>query len=205
MNKLTIPTAILAAVAPFMAKKDVRYYLNGARIESEHGYIRAIATDGHALAVCDAPGTEAVLACILPREAVEWAVKAGGDVVLEWDGFVGALTTAAGVSMPVKLIDGRFPDYQAVIPILGDKPEHVGGFNPELLSLIAKATAGLKKAGKTSRHPGVTLFGNGPERSIGFLMNGLLDRVRLLGCIMPMRDTMAARSDFSISRAGGAA
>lgn len=78
MTTLTIPTAILAGVAPFMAKKDVRYYLNGARIESERGYIRAIATDGHALAVCDAPGTETVAACLLPREAVEWALKQKG-------------------------------------------------------------------------------------------------------------------------------
>ncbi|MGP1664347.1 MAG: hypothetical protein ACTS5I_00225 [Rhodanobacter sp.] len=46
MNTLTIPTAILAAVAPFMAKKDVRYYLNGAMVETAAGGLRAVATDG---------------------------------------------------------------------------------------------------------------------------------------------------------------
>lgn len=202
---LTIPTAILAAVAPFMAKKDVRYYLNGARIESERGYIRAIAIDGHALAVCDAPGTETVAACLLPREAVEWAVKAGGSVTLEWEGFAGTLTTESGMSMPVTLIDGHFPDYQAVIPMLKEDRTELAGFNPEILVLVAKCAAGLKKYGGCGRHPAVTIHGNGDNNAAGFELGGLKGGLRVIGVVMPMRDSMAPRSEFGLAREYGTA
>ena len=205
MTTLTIPTAILAAVAPFIAKKDVRYYLNGARIESERGYIRAIATDGHALAVCDAPGTETVAACLLPREAVEWAVKAGGSVTLEWEGFAGTLTTESGMSMPVTLIDGRFPDYQAVIPMLKEDRTELAGFNPEILVLIAKASAGLRKAGAAGKYCSVTLHGNGSNNAIGFELGGLKDGLRVIGVVMPMRDSMTPREGFGLAREYGTA
>lgn len=200
MNTLTIPAAILAAVAPFMAKKDVRYYLNGARIESERGYIRAIATDGHALAVCDAPGAETVAACILPREAVEWAVKAGGSVTLEWEGFAGTLTTEKGASMPVTLIDGRFPDYQAVIPMLQPDRTELAGFNPDILALVAKASAGLRKAGAAGKYCSVTLHGNGSNNAIGFELSGLNHGIKMIGVAMPLRDMQAPRSGFGLIR-----
>lgn len=78
MNTLTIPTAILAAVAPFMGKKDVRFYLNCAMVESAAGGLRAVATDGHALAVCDSPGAGPAERLLIPRDAVEWALKQKG-------------------------------------------------------------------------------------------------------------------------------
>jgi DNA polymerase-3 subunit beta len=37
-----------------MAQQDVRYYLNGMLLESEGGKLRAVATDGHRLALCEA-------------------------------------------------------------------------------------------------------------------------------------------------------
>ncbi len=35
-----------------MAQQDVRYYLNGMLIEVQTGVLRAVATDGHRLAMC---------------------------------------------------------------------------------------------------------------------------------------------------------
>lgn len=35
-----------------MAQQDVRYYLNGMLLEVSEGIIRAVATDGHRLAMC---------------------------------------------------------------------------------------------------------------------------------------------------------
>ena len=206
MNTLNIPLTVLAAVAPFMAKKDVRFYLNGARIESERGYIRAIAIDGHALAVCDAPGTETVAACLLPREAVEWALKQKGDAfTLEWEGFAGTLTTESGMSMPVTLIDGRFPDYQAVIPMLNEDRTELAGFNPEILGLVAKASAGLRKAGAAGKYCSVTLHGNGENNAIGFELNGLNHGIKMIGVAMPLRDMQAPRSGFGLAREYGTA
>jgi DNA polymerase III subunit beta len=36
-----------------MAQQDVRYYLNGLMLEPTHGLLRAVATDGHRLALCE--------------------------------------------------------------------------------------------------------------------------------------------------------
>src|ERR1019366_8680369 len=38
-----------------MAQQDVRYYLNGMLLEIDGTNLRAVATDGHRLAVCEAP------------------------------------------------------------------------------------------------------------------------------------------------------
>ncbi len=37
-----------------MAQQDVRYYLNGMLLETEGKTLRAVATDGHRLALCEA-------------------------------------------------------------------------------------------------------------------------------------------------------
>ena len=201
MNTLNLPLTVLAAVAPFMAKKDVRYYLNGAMVESAAGGLRAVATDGHALAVCDSPGAGPAERLLIPREAVEWALKQKGDAfTLEWEGFAGTLTTESGIPMQVALIDGRFPDYQAVIPMLQDDRTELAGFNPEILATIAKASAGLRKAGAAGKYCSVTLHGNGSNNAIGFELNGLNHGIKLIGVAMPLRDMQAPRSGFGLIR-----
>ena len=203
MNTLTIPTAILAAVAPFMAKKDVRYYLNGAMVESAAGKLRAVATDGHALAVCDSPGAGPAERLLIPREAVEWALKQKGDAVtLEWTEAKGLaeMVNEAGARIPVKLIDGRFPEYQAAIPLLKEDRTELAGFNPEILVLVAKCAAGLKKYGGCGRYPAVTIHGNGDNNAAGFELGGLKDGLRVIGVVMPLRDSMAQRSGFGLAR-----
>ena len=37
-----------------MAQQDVRYYLNGMLLETKDNHLRAVATDGHRLALCQA-------------------------------------------------------------------------------------------------------------------------------------------------------
>ena len=142
MNTVTIPSALFAAVAPFMAKKDVRYYLSGLLLTKCAAGLRAVATDGHALAICEAPGTYDGPDVIVPREVVEWIAKAGGEVTLELDGLNGKASSEKGASLAFKLIDGRFPDYQAVVPVLGDDTT-MPAFNPDILATIAKSKAAL--------------------------------------------------------------
>lgn len=110
-----------------MAQQDVRYYLNGLLIDATGKRVRAVATDGHRLAFSEWAGEtglgEAVQA-ILPRKSVlelsrlldnsdsEVRLVIGqGQIQVEID--VVRLTT--------KTIDGRFPDYERVIPDHGDK------------------------------------------------------------------------------------
>ena len=108
-----------------MAHQDVRYYLNGLLLEIGKGQLRAVATDGHRLALCDvdADGTATVgHQVIVPRKGVLELQRLVGDE--------GDLTLAIGsnhiraevgdIRFTTKLIDGRFPDYQRVIPKLGE-------------------------------------------------------------------------------------
>lgn len=105
-----------------MAHQDVRYYLNGLLLEITNDRLRAIATDGHRLAMAELNVELAISEprqLIVPRKAVaELARLLGGDdgkVRLE----VSSNAIRAGfndVQLTSKLIDGRFPDYHRVIP-----------------------------------------------------------------------------------------
>lgn len=109
-----------------MAQQDVRYYLNGMLFEVTQGRLRTVATDGHRLAMCDetANATGDRMQVIVPRKGVLELSRLLGDD----DGEV-ALTlgtnhiraTIGNVTFTSKLIDGRFPDYERVLPKGGDK------------------------------------------------------------------------------------
>lgn len=198
MTTVSIPMTILAAVAPFMAKKDVRYYLNGALLETTGACLRAVGTDGHAMAVADAPSADTLPApLILPRDAVEWALKQKTDAVTltEADGMY--RLAAGGSSIEVKPIDGRYPDYRAVFPRLGGD-ESTPAFNPAILATIEKARTGIAKVGGAGRHVALTLHGNGEGNGIGFELSGLLAGLRVVGVAMPMRDMKASRESFTV-------
>lgn len=198
MTTVSIPMTILAAVAPFMAKKDIRYYLNGALLETTGACLRAVGTDGHAMAVADAPSADTLPApLILPRDAVEWALKQKTDAVTltEADGMY--RLASGGSSIEVKPIDGRYPDYRAVFPRLGDD-ESMSAFNPAILETIEKARTGIAKVGGAGRHVAVTLHGNGEGNSIGFELTGLLAWLRVVGVAMPLRDMKASREAFAV-------
>ena len=198
MTAISIPLTILAAVAPFMAKKDVRFYLNGALLETTGGCLRAVGTEGHTMAVADAPSADTLPApLILPRDAVEWALKQKADAatLTEADGMY--RLAAGGSPIEVKPIDGRYPDYRAVFPRLG-YDESMSAFNPSILAMIDKARAGVAKVGGAGRHVAVTLHGNGKGNSIGFELSGLLAGLRVVGVAMPMRDMKASRESFAV-------
>jgi DNA polymerase-3 subunit beta len=104
-----------------MAHQDVRYYLNGLLIERGSGYLRAVATDGHRLAKCDVAveGLEgADQQVIVPRKGVlelQRLLSPDGEVTLRF-GPSHLQADFADVRFTSKLIDGRFPDYDRVIP-----------------------------------------------------------------------------------------
>lgn len=110
-----------------MAHQDVRYYLNGLLLELSPTGIRAVATDGHRLAVCDREIETSVSAAtqlIVPRKGVQeiqrMLAHQAEDVVLILDDNH-IRVEASGQSLTAKLIDGKFPDYQRVIPKQGDR------------------------------------------------------------------------------------
>jgi DNA polymerase III subunit beta len=104
-----------------MANQDVRYYLNGMLLEIAGPVIRAVATDGHRLALCELAieGADSTpQQVILPRKGVLELQRLVGD-----DGECGLSVGSNhlrvqldGIRFTSKLIDGRFPDYERVIP-----------------------------------------------------------------------------------------
>lgn len=109
-----------------MALQDVRYYLNGLLLEVGNGTIRAIATDGHRLAYCEKQveiSMDDIRQVIVPRKGVQELVRLLNEseepVTLQ----LGSNHIRAifdDTRFTSKLIDGRFPDYNRVIPDNGD-------------------------------------------------------------------------------------
>jgi DNA polymerase-3 subunit beta len=103
-----------------MAQQDVRYYLNGLLLETGDKFVRAVATDGHRLALSEieTPGDTDGQQVIIPRKGVlELQRLLGNGEELELA--IGSNHIRArmdGIQFTSKLIDGRFPDYQRVIP-----------------------------------------------------------------------------------------
>lgn len=110
-----------------MAQQDVRYYLNGMYWELRSGRLRAVATDGHRLAICTFPGTLKDLEdtqVILPRKGVlELArlMQTDDDEVTIILGANHLRATTTDFTFTSKLVDGKFPDYERVLPKSADK------------------------------------------------------------------------------------
>lgn len=114
-----------------MAQQDVRFYLNGLLFDLREDLLRCVATDGHRLALCEAPlgkGVNARRQIILPRKGVlelQRLLEGGDrDIALEV-GRSHLRVRREDVTFTSKLIDGRFPDYEAVIPIGADKEARI--------------------------------------------------------------------------------
>ena len=104
-----------------MAQQDVRYYLNGMLLETGGKHLRTVATDGHRLALSQAELDGAELQeqqVIVPRKGVlelQRLLSGEGsvDIVL---GANHVRVQLEGIRFTSKLIDGRFPEYDRVIP-----------------------------------------------------------------------------------------
>jgi len=124
-NKITLSQnalkSLLGSIQYAMAQQDVRYYLNGVLLGVEGNKLKAVATDGHRLAY-NAITIEADLAkqeIIIPRKAVMELAKllADDDSAIELEFSDQQLKTSfSGIQLVTKLIEGKFPDYQRVIP-----------------------------------------------------------------------------------------
>ena len=106
-----------------MAAQDVRYYLNGLLLLVEGNELRAVATDGHRLAYASmAMEGDANLPrqeLILPRKTVLELSRllADSDEPLQIELTSNQVRFQFGnINLVSKLIDGKFPDYERVIP-----------------------------------------------------------------------------------------
>jgi DNA polymerase III subunit beta len=110
-----------------MANQDVRYYLNGMLLEVAGPAVRSVATDGHRLALCElmVDGLDsAPQQVIVPRKGVlelQRLVGEHGECTVEI-GTNHLRVSLEGIRLTSKLIDGRFPDYDRVIPKESEAP-----------------------------------------------------------------------------------
>ncbi|MEE8425772.1 MAG: DNA polymerase III subunit beta [Woeseiaceae bacterium] len=104
-----------------MAQQDVRYYLNGMLLETGGKHLRAVATDGHRLALYEVEIDGAALdeqQVIVPRKGVlelQRLLDGEGNLNVEL-GANHVRIQLKGIRFTSKLIDGRFPEYERVIP-----------------------------------------------------------------------------------------
>jgi len=109
-----------------MAQQDVRYFLNGMLLEIGGGVMRTVATDGHRLAMSymDIETSNDSNQVIVPRKGVLELQRLLGEVSGDVSLNVGSnhlCIESTEYLMTTKLVDGRFPDYDRVIPKNGDK------------------------------------------------------------------------------------
>lgn len=180
-----------------MAQQDVRYYLNGLLLETHESVLRAVATDGHRLALCEmtlsSPGKGGQV--IVPRKGVlelQRILGTEGNVELAI-GTNHVRAQIGDIRFTSKLIDGRFPEYSRVIP---SSPARVVQADRDLLRQALQRTAilsnekyrGIRLAVRTDL---LTIQAHNPEQEeaedqievvyageeieIGFNVNYLLD------------------------------
>ena len=126
-----------------MAQQDVRYYLNGMLMEIDGKALRAVATDGHRLAVCETElsakaGTSQQV--IVPRKGVlelQRILDDDGEVELAI-GVNHVRAQIGDIRFTSKLIDGRFPEYGRVIP---PAPVHAIKADRDILKQALQRTA----------------------------------------------------------------
>lgn len=112
---------LLKQVAFSMAVHDIRYYLNGILFVAEGSQLSLVATDGHRLAFASAtldmevPKQEV----ILPRKTVielqRLLSDADGAIEMQFASNQ-AKFLFGGMEFVTKLVEGKFPDYNRVIP-----------------------------------------------------------------------------------------
>jgi DNA polymerase III subunit beta len=108
-----------------MAQQDVRYYLNGLLLEISSDKLRAVATDGHRLALDETEIQVEInepLQIIIPRKGITELTR-----LLQDESEIEIQISANHIRIKnaescftSKLIDGRFPDYKRVIPELSE-------------------------------------------------------------------------------------
>ena len=112
---------LLSQVAFAMAVHDIRYYLNGILFVAEGKQLSLVATDGHRLAFASAtldievPRQEVILPRKTVLELQRLLSDAEGAIDLQFANNQ-AKFSFGSMEFVTKLVEGKFPDYNRVIP-----------------------------------------------------------------------------------------
>ena len=112
---------LLGQVAFAMAVHDIRYYLNGILFVAEGQQLSLVSTDGHRLAFASAtldvevPKQEVILPRKTVLELQRLLSDAEGAIEMQFANNQ-ARFSFGGMEFVTKLVEGKFPDYNRVIP-----------------------------------------------------------------------------------------
>ena len=112
---------LLGQVSFAMAVQDIRYYLNGILFVAEGNTLSLVATDGHRLAFASAqldvevPKQEVILPRKTVLELQRLLSDADGAIEMQFANNQ-AKFCFGGMEFVTKLVEGKFPDYNRVIP-----------------------------------------------------------------------------------------
>lgn len=148
-----------------VSTEETRYYLNGIYLhvvnEGGQNRLRAVATDGHRLALAEMPAPEGAAGgpgVIVPRKTIDQVRKLLDD----GSGPVDITLTQAKIrfefglaALTSKVIDGSFPDYARVIPQGNDKIMVLDkGVFAQAVDRVATISAEKSRSVKLAVEPG---------------------------------------------------
>jgi DNA polymerase-3 subunit beta len=204
---ITLPQKVLKSllrqVEFAMAQQDIRYYLNGMLWVIDQSAVQLVATDGHRLAWANLPisGVFTRQEVILPRKTVMELGKllADNEEPVTLDILFNQVRFHFGSTEIIsKVIDGKFPDYNRVIPV--GYTQHVEISRATLLAALQRAAilSNEKVRGvhlnlakneikiicsnneQEEAEEQIEVQYNGEELSIGFNITYLLDMLQRL-------------------------
>ena len=160
-----------------MAVQDIRHYLNGLLLEVSDEHIRTVATNGHRLAmhtVTPGAGKE-TRQIIIPGKGVKELQglldESDGQITLSLgQNFLQVVSD--NFAFTTQLVDGKFPDYQKVIPtktdqvLLADKKMLMEGLRRSAVITAGDALRVVRlslKADKLRVHSASSVFGEAEE------------------------------------------
>jgi DNA polymerase-3 subunit beta len=127
---------LLKQVEFAMAQQDIRYYLNGLLLEVDENKLNLVGTDGHRLSFTSTTLSQSYekVDVILPRKTVIELIKLldDSDEEIHIEISTGQVNfTFNDIRLISKVIDGKFPDYNRVIPA-----EHKNAFTVNRLEVL---------------------------------------------------------------------
>lgn len=158
-----------------MGNQDWRHYLNGLYIEVDGADILAVASDAHRLAIAssDLEATSSIeINGIIPRKSINEIAKLVGDI----EGAVevnlsnsSIKTSTPNASFVSKLIEGKFPDYEQVIPSGDSSVLKVStkDFSDALSRVSVLSSDKYRGVRMVTSSDGVMISANNPEQEEG--------------------------------------
>lgn len=180
-------------VYPFIARNDVRHYLNGINIRPlEDGTTMVVACSGHRYIVVRDPSgfAEREIIVSISKDALKHATSAKHTLDVMSNGsamFSDQVAQPLFIQPGNSLIEAEFPRIERVATLAGYNEGIVGAINPKFLY-------DALEIGKTFGDS-IRFFTRDAESPLTFVLGGLGD-LECFGGIMKLRDSMATLPDW---------